>query len=1256
MKILAIRGKNLASLADQFEIDFEQEPLRSSGLFAISGPTGAGKSTLLDALCMALYEKTPRLLSAGNRMLPDVGNDVVTQQDVRNLLRRGTAEGYAEVDFVGNDSLAYRARWSVRRARNKADGSLQNTSMTLQTLPDLQPIGGTKREVQAEIVKRIGLSFEQFTRAVLLAQNEFFAFLKADDNERGELLETLTGSTMYSVLSQRAYARAKQEQSELQRINDRLADQKPLSAEERVQLEQSSQTANTQVHALETSKALLETQLRWHQDDLKLAENQRLAAEDLHKKQTEQSAALARRTDFHLVESVQDARALVSELDRVTVAVTQDSQAIADCQRRLADAEQACLKASATVESTQGTLQQAEQALADAAPLLDQAKELDASIEMLQSAHRRDQQVTADADIAVSRARQRLQAKQAELDLADGKQRLTTQWLEQNTASKTLSENWQRWDLLFKQAAHVRREISEHDVLLSATTQAEQQQSQRLDATVVAEALARQAVNDADHLRQQAISQHAAIDMVAVQENRQSAETRLQQLNSAEQHWKTADERQSRLHKLDEQSRQTTLVMAQAEAALTSVRHKLPELNAALLQAERSQKSAEAACAENVESLRAALEEDMPCPVCGATSHPYTIDNPQLHAMLAVLQSEVAGCRQQLQLAQQQQASLEAQMDAHRQQLAVIVHDRHELQVLLEQQSQEWCQHPLADELAGIDAAATAAWCASQRQAAQTQLDQAKQMEELWRRAVRSKETAQTAFDLATQDYQAKKEIASTTKNGLDTIRGKQQAILDQLAQNRQRLSHDLAQLDAAFHQDHQEHWRTQWEAAPEKFHLHCADMAEQWRTQRMAFDHHVLLMATLTSEISGFTEMLVKTEADLEQARKTLAGSTARLQTLQSSRQIVFGGQPVQQVETQLTHAIHAAKAIAEQAVAHAGESRQAQTRCGEALNQASARLATHTSEVQLGLHKLADWLEHYNTSSDREAMSSDQLRSLLAKSFEWMEMERRYLQTVDAAFLHATTILEERTRHRNEHQQQRPEPGARSQTAADFTVDPLVSLQQMLGALHIELQDVRAKAGQWQLQLAQDNARREQAVDMLANLSRQEASYRLWEQLNELIGAADGKKFRNYAQQITLDVLLGYANRHLSELSRRYRLQRISHTLGLMVMDLDMANELRSVHSLSGGESFLVSLSLALGLASLSSNRVRVESLFIDEGFGSLDADTLRVAMDALDGLQSMGRKVGVISHVQEMTERIATRILVQKTSGGRSAVTTG
>jgi exonuclease SbcC len=187
MKILRIGGRNLASLADEFCVDFEAAPLAASGLFAISGPTGAGKSTLLDALCLALYGATPRLkTSRTGALVPDVGSDTVSAQDPRSLLRRGAAEGHAEVDFIGNDGQRYRARWSVRRARARASGALQNAAMSLQRLPDGAPIGATRTEVAQEIGARIGLSFEQFTRAVLLAQNEFSAFIKTDENERGE--------------------------------------------------------------------------------------------------------------------------------------------------------------------------------------------------------------------------------------------------------------------------------------------------------------------------------------------------------------------------------------------------------------------------------------------------------------------------------------------------------------------------------------------------------------------------------------------------------------------------------------------------------------------------------------------------------------------------------------------------------------------------------------------------------------------------------------------------------------------------------------------------------------------------------------------------------------------------------------------------------------------------------------------------------------------------------------------------------------
>jgi len=133
----------------------------------------------------------------------------------------------------------------------------------------------------------------------------------------------------------------------------------------------------------------------------------------------------------------------------------------------------------------------------------------------------------------------------------------------------------------------------------------------------------------------------------------------------------------------------------------------------------------------------------------------------------------------------------------------------------------------------------------------------------------------------------------------------------------------------------------------------------------------------------------------------------------------------------------------------------------------------------------------------------------------------------------------------------------------------------------------------------------------------------------------------------------LLFYANQQLQLFSPRYQLQRAPNSLGLLVMDADLANERRAVHSLSGGESFLVSLALALALAQMASGQMQIESLFIDEGFGSLDPESLQVVMDALDQLQGQGRKVAVITHVQEMQERIPVQIRVERRGSGRSVL---
>ena len=164
-----------------------------------------------------------------------------------------------------------------------------------------------------------------------------------------------------------------------------------------------------------------------------------------------------------------------------------------------------------------------------------------------------------------------------------------------------------------------------------------------------------------------------------------------------------------------------------------------------------------------------------------------------------------------------------------------------------------------------------------------------------------------------------------------------------------------------------------------------------------------------------------------------------------------------------------------------------------------------------------------------------------------------------------------------------------------------------------------------------------------------------RRWDNLHILIGSADGKKYRNFAQGLTFEMMVFNANQQLDKMTDRYLLIRdTEQPLELNVVDKYQAGEIRSTKNLSGGESFIVSLALALGLSKMASRKVRVDSLFLDEGFGTLDEAALETALDTLANLQQNNKLIGIISHVPALKERISTRINILPASGGKSTIT--
>jgi exonuclease SbcC len=211
------------------------------------------------------------------------------------------------------------------------------------------------------------------------------------------------------------------------------------------------------------------------------------------------------------------------------------------------------------------------------------------------------------------------------------------------------------------------------------------------------------------------------------------------------------------------------------------------------------------------------------------------------------------------------------------------------------------------------------------------------------------------------------------------------------------------------------------------------------------------------------------------------------------------------------------------------------------------------------------------------------------------------------------------------------------------------LERLDEHLQAVATQLRALTQRQGELRAQLHGDDARRLGQQSLFAAISAQQGDYDLWQQLNSLIGSADGAKYRKFAQGLTLDHLVYLANQQLERLHGRYQLaRRSSGELELEVIDTWQADAARDTKTLSGGESFLVSLALALALSDLVSHKTSIDSLFLDEGFGTLDGETLEVALDALDNLNASGKMIGVISHVEALKERIPVQLKVHKGVG--------
>jgi exonuclease SbcC len=1210
MKILAIRLKNLASLAGPFELDFTAEPLASAGLFAITGPTGAGKSTLLDALCLALFGAIPRLSNVGQSKVPEIDGDISTN-DPRTLLRRGTGSGYAEVDFVGIDQRRYRARWETNRARDNATKKLQASRQTLTDLDSEQILSSqNKTEYKSMLEARLGLNFEQFTRAVMLAQSEFSAFLKADDKERSELLEKLTDTAIYSQLGRRAFSKAREAEKAHDELKARSAGISPLNEEERTALDQRLLEEQGQLKTHQARLKQLEQQQQWLTLLGQLQEARQAAAEQLQQARNEEQQQGAERLKLGRLEQLATQRHQFVRQQELNSQLTPLAAQI-DAQNQQQQALHTQLQQlEGTQQQAHATLVDARQQLADAAPLLRQAFDEQSQLARLNQDLSQADGERQQLDEQCTQGQQALQGMLDRQQASSQRLELIATQLQQSNALAPLAEAWTAWRDRLKQAMLIGNRLSQGQAELPALEQRANSASEQLNQHRSAlDLLYREAGAEAH-----AVTEQIQLLGNLLQDNRKQQRS----VEELARLWARLQELDSRALELNQKHQQAqqererlTAEGLQAKNELTVAEQTL-SVTRQLLERQRLARSA------SVEELRGQLQDDQPCPVCGSHEHPYHQPEVLLDSLGRHDEQEESNALKVVTALNERLNDLRTQVGALIAQQKDSLQQQEQLAPQQQALGESLVAHTLGARLLEQNVNTREAWLNQQLSQLQHNIAQDEQR--------------QNALLTLQQDAARLQQQVQATGEASQLANHQWQDQQRQLSGDRERLEQELEAFSAVLSAEHIDGLRTQ--AAQTVMQLEqqvgerLAQLDQRNDEQQEQRERQQKIELEQASQQAREKDRARLTQHCSELSTRQQASQQQLAQWLGAHVDAEHWQQHLQQQEQQAREAESSAAQTLQ-------DSRTQLLQLASELKAKAERLDSLQQELQQLVGKIDEWRARHPEMSDEE------LAGLLAVDDEQLSQLRQRLHNTEKAIEQFQVLLQEREERLTQHQ---------AQHNGDLPAEQLASAT---AELHTQLAASEDLCAELRARQSEDQ-RRQQANQALAQQIEQASQqWQRWARLSTLIGSAEGDRFRKIAQAYNLDLLVHHANSQLRQLVRRYRLKRGGSMLGLLVMDTEMGDELRSVHSLSGGETFLVSLALALGLASMASNTLKIESLFIDEGFGSLDPESLQLAMDALDGLQAQGRKVGVISHVQEMHERIPVQIQVRRQGNGLSTI---
>lgn len=1207
MKILSLRFKNINSLKGDWRIDFTSDRFQENGLFAITGATGAGKTTILDAICLALYHATPRF-------------KVISAQ-ANELMTRHTAEMLAEVEFEVQ-GIGYRAFWSQRRARGDAEGKLQPPKAELATISDGKIITDKLNEKVQRVNQLTGLDFGRFTKSMLLAQGGFAAFLNANPNERAELLEELTGTEIYGDISKQVFEQTREAKQQFEKLTA-LAESADLLASEQInELEGEREKLSSKQSELAQKKQNVLEEQRWLQQ-LQNAEQTHIEA--LTQKRAAEQEMQAQHADISRLDKALPALEIKPLYDQwqQQIQLKKESERSKAAQlEQISVVEQGLQTALTQVEqqeqafsvSKQQQLEK-EQLITEVINPLDQqlktTRERIVEQEAALKQHLSDHKAQSDA-LRTNQESQHQFAEQQSVALA---------YLQQNSADEHLSQQLSGIEHKLTQ----RQQLSQQLHLLKQDQQAllKNQMELKLQSDTAAVQLKQFEQFEADYeTKCDAIAERQASYL------QQGTEAELKAaLETSHQQQQVYQGLALLLPRyLNLQNQQN--VVAESVQAATKQQMELSEQRLAARQRYRETEQSckdlqtlleQARLIAKYEQERVHLQEGIPCPLCGSLEHPVT-QGVEL-SVDSETESRFQAAKVTLEQIRTEGEQISSTLAAVEAELSQFDLRRQTLEGELEQLSEQWgaltsklqqplalSDHPLFDsQKAAIDqqyielakSADEVEKCNSQLAQLETeQLQQRKQLDQLQQQ---QQLNAQQLHHLEQQNqgFIIKIEEAEVNIQTLEKSLSDGLGELPELA-GQERWFNALQQRSA--------HYQQQVE--------HKQKSAEQ--------------LQLLQNAAVQINQQLDKTEQQQAVCEERYQGLVEEQKTLRSKRTELIGDQQTSTLLQQLRDGLQQQQ----QQLDLAKQQRDLQQ---QQLSERQGSLKTTESQLEQNQQQLADvelqWQLAFAESGFNSVASFEQAL-LTSSEREALEKLRDQLQSA----VHKATALQDQSYQQLEQ--------LRQQELSDRT---LLQVDQAVAELEQSVQQVISRQGQIEQTLTENQRRVESQQQMLQQRERCQQQYDLWQRLNSLIGSADGAKFRRYAQGLTLDNLILLANRQLDALHARYLLQRSqSGELGLQVVDSWQGDTVRDTRSLSGGESFLVSLALALALSDLVSHRTSIDSLFLDEGFGTLDADTLEIALDALDRLNASGKMIGIISHVEALKERIINQIHVRKRAG--------